>query len=110
MNWPRFPSLVLAVFAAGLIAAPAALAADVVDIGYVDQSQLAALPAFAQASRQLNDYGANLQKQFIERARHTPPSGQQQLGQQFQAEMADKQRQLMGPLFGKAQVAIASIA
>jgi outer membrane protein len=110
MKWPRIPSLVFATLAAGVIAAPAALAADVVDIGYVDQSQLAALPAFQQANQQLAQYQANLQKQFIERARHTPASQQPQLGQQFQAQMADKSRQVMGPLFGKAQVAIASVA
>jgi len=110
MKWPRLPSLTLAVAAAALIAMPAALAADLTDIGYVDQSQLSALPAFAQASRQMNDYGTNLQRQFVERARHAPASQQQALSQEFQSDIASKQRAVFGPLFARAQTAIASIA
>jgi len=95
---------------AAFIAAPAALAADVTDIGFVDQGALSSLPAFQNASRQLNAYGQNLQKQYIGRAKGASQEQQQKLSQQFQAEMAQKQQQLFGPLFGKAQVAIASVA
>jgi outer membrane protein len=108
----RFPTrfIALSVVAASLLAAPAALADDVTDIGYVDQSQLAALPAFQQADRELQTYGSNLQRQYIGRARGASQAQQQQLSQEFQSKIADKQRQVLGPLFHKAQVAIASVA
>lgn len=102
--------MALSLVAASLLAAPAALADDVTDIGYVDQSQLATLPAFVQADRQLQTYGSNLQRQYIGRARGASQAQQQQLSQEFQSQMADKQRQVLGPLFHKAQVAIASVA
>jgi outer membrane protein len=102
--------MALSLVAASLLAAPAALAGDVTDIGYVDQSQLATLPAFVQADRQLQTYGSNLQRQYIGRARGASQAQQQQLSQEFQSQMADKQRQVLGPLFHKAQVAIASVA
>jgi outer membrane protein len=102
----------LAVAAAlvAFVVAPAALAADVVDIGYLDQGVVASIPAFAQANREINAFGSDLQRQFTARARNASPSQQQQLGAEFQGRMADKQRQLLGPLFGRAQVAIASVA
>jgi outer membrane protein len=93
-----------------LLATPAIGATDVVDIGSLDQGALAALPSFQAANKQLSDYGASLQKQYIGRAQHTSQAQQQKLAQEFQGKMADKQRQLFGPLFQKAQVAIASVA
>lgn len=95
---------------AALVAAPAIGATDVADIGSIDQTALASLPAFQNANKQLNAYGASLQKQYQGRAAHASQSDQQKLAGQFQAQMADKQRQLFGPLFQKAQVAIASVA
>jgi len=95
---------------AALVAAPAIGATDITDIGSLDQGALAALPAFQTANRQLNTYGSNLQKQYIARARKAPQPEQQRLAAEFQQKMADKQRQLFGPLFSKAQVAIASVA
>ena len=100
---------VAAVSAVALVA-PAALAADVADIGFVDQAQLSSLPVFQQANRQLQGYGMNLQKQYVGRARHASQAQQQQLAQEFQAKIVDRQRQVLGPLLGKAQVAIASVA
>ncbi len=80
------------------------------DIGSLDQSALAALPSFQAANQQLNDYGNSLRKQYLSRAAHASQSEQQRLGQEFQSKLADKQRQLFGPLFRKAQIAIASVA
>jgi len=100
----------LAAAVAAFVAAPAALAADVTDIGFVDQGALASLPAFASANRQFNQFGANLQRQYAARAKGQSQDQQQRLAQQFQSEMAQKQQQLFAPLFGKAQVAIASVA
>jgi outer membrane protein len=95
---------------AAIVATPAIGATDVTDIGSLDQAALAALPSFQAASRQLNGYGASLQKQYVGRARNTSQAGQQKLAAEFQGKMAEKQRQLFGPLFAKAQVAIASVA
>jgi outer membrane protein len=95
---------------AAILATPAVGATDVTDIGSLDQAALAALPAFQAANRQLNAYGVGLQKQYVGRAKHASQSDQQRLAAEFQSKMADKQRQLFGPLFGKAQVAIASVA
>ncbi len=95
---------------AALFAAPAVGATDVTDIGSIDQTALASLPSFQNASKQLNQYGASLQKQYSGRAAHASQADQQRLAQEFQGKMADKQRQLFGPLFAKAQTAIASVA
>jgi outer membrane protein len=95
---------------AAIVATPAIGATDVTDIGSLDQAALAALPAFQAANRQLNGYGVTLQKQYLGRARNASQATQQKLAAEFQGKMAEKQRQLFGPLFAKAQVAIASVA
>lgn len=95
---------------AAVLAVPAIGATDVTDIGSLDQGALAALPSFQAANKQLTDYGGNLQKQYIKRAQHAPQAEQVRLSNEFQQKMADKQRQLFGPLFQKAQIAIASVA
>ncbi|MGD0475175.1 MAG: OmpH family outer membrane protein [Candidatus Velthaea sp.] len=96
--------------AAAFLAAPAALAADVTDIGFVDQGVLAALPSFQTANRQFADFGRKLQSQYVARAHHANAAGQAQLAQEFQSRMAEEQQRLVGPLLSKAQVAIASVA
>ena len=103
-------AVAIAVALAAFVVAPAALAADVTDIGFVDQAQLGALPAFVQANRQLSDFGSDLQRRYMARARGASQAEQQRLSNEFQSRMADRQRQVLGPLLGKAQVAIASIA
>ena len=108
-NRGRATALAFALGAA-LVAAPAIGATDVADIGALDQTALAALPSFQAANRQLNDYGGSLQRQYTGRAAHASQAQQQKLAQEFQSKMADKQRQLFGPLFAKAQTAIASVA
>jgi outer membrane protein len=100
----------LGVLALVLAGAPAVLADGVTSIGYVDQAALAALPAFVHANQQLQAYGTNLQKQYIARARGASAAQQQQLSQEFQAQIASEQRSVLGPIFHKAQVAIASVA
>ncbi len=108
----RARTIALATLAlAAFIAAPATLAADVTDIGYVDQGALANVPSFRSANAQLQQYDAGLRKEFAREARSARSNdAQQKLAAQFQAKLADRQRQLFSPLFGKAQVAIASIA
>ena len=93
-----------------LSSTPAVLADDTTEIGYVDQAALSALPQFTAARAQLDSYGANLQKQYIARARNASQSEQQRLSGEFQQQIADKQRQVLGPIFSRAQIAIASVA
>lgn len=97
--------------ALALFALPTAAGADdAAGIGYVDQAALSALPAFAAAKQQFDGYGANLQQQYRARARSASPAEQQRLVQEFQAKMADEQRAVFGPIFQRAQIAIASVA
>ncbi len=98
------------VAAIALSCAPAALAADVTDIGFVDQGALATLPSFESANRQLTDFGRRLQAQYIARARHASSAEQARLANEFQGRVAQEQQRLMGPLLAKAQIAIASVA
>jgi outer membrane protein len=93
-----------------LLAAPAALAADVTDIGYVDQGTLAALPAFQSANREFNAYGVHLRAEYVGRAQHASSAQQAQLAQEFQSKMAQEQERVVGPLLSRAQTAIASVA
>lgn len=95
---------------AAFLGAPAALAADVTDIGYVDQGALATLPSFQSANRQFADFGKHLQAEYLGRAKRADAQKQAQLAQEFQGRMAQEQQRLIAPLFGKAQVAIASVA
>lgn len=112
MNLIRTRGRAALAFAVGvaLFATPAIGGTDVTDIGAIDQAALSQLPAFQSANRQLNSYGASLQKQYAGRAAHASQADQQRLAQEFQGKMAAKQRELFGPLFQKAQVAIASVA
>jgi outer membrane protein len=100
----------IVVAAAAFLAAPAALAADVTDIGFVDQGSLASLPSFESANRQFSDFGRKLQAQYLGRARHASSAQQAQLAQEFQGRMQDEQQHLIAPLLAKAQIAIASVA
>ena len=112
MKNSRFASRLaaLAGLALALVAAPAVLAADNSDIGFVDQGALSAIPTFVAAKRQIDAYGTDLQKQYMARAHNASQAEQQRLSGEFQQKIADKQRQVLGPLFSRAQVAIASVA
>jgi outer membrane protein len=91
--------------------APTVLAADVSDIGFLDQTSLSNVPSFVRANRQLALYKSDLDRQFAARMRRIrDSSGQSRIVQEFQNKLAQKQRELFGPLFTRAQVAIASVA
>ena len=111
----RFSRRLLAACAAlafgGIVLAPATLAADVTDIGFVDQAALSNIPSFTSANRELQNYKAQLDRQFAQRM-HGVRDGatQARIAQEFQGKLAAHQRALFGPLFGRAQVAIASVA
>jgi outer membrane protein len=98
---------ILFVPAAGVVAATA----DLTDVGYVDQTRLASMRAFNDAGNQITAYKATLDRQFAAQMRRTRnPADQQRIAAEFQGKLADRQRALFGPLFARAQVAIASVA
>ncbi|MDQ2859096.1 MAG: OmpH family outer membrane protein, partial [Candidatus Eremiobacteraeota bacterium] len=100
-----------ALLACAIVGTPLALAADVGDIGYVDQAALSNVPSFTAANRQLGAYKADLDRQFARRMRGVRDRGTQaRIAQEFQNKLAQRQRDVFGPLFSRAQVAIASVA
>jgi outer membrane protein len=105
---------VTTIIAAALLAfwfAPAAIAADVTDVGYLDQAELANLPAFVSANKQLAAYKAQLDSQFNEQMKGAKTDADKQRIQlDFQQRLSDKQREVVGPLFTRAQLAIAQVS
>ncbi|GAC1304321.1 MAG: hypothetical protein NVS2B3_03830 [Vulcanimicrobiaceae bacterium] len=100
-----------AVVLAATAFAPATLAADVVDIGFVDQAALSNVRSFTDANRQLAGFKSDLDRQFAQRMRAVRDAGSQaRIAQEFQNKLSARQRELFGPLFARAQVAIASVA
>jgi outer membrane protein len=95
----------------GVWIAPGAIAADLTDVGYIDQADLANLPVFVNANGALAAFKAQLDAQFAKQVRRTRSDAQkQQLAMQFQQQLNDKQREVVGPLFQRAQLAIAAVS
>lgn len=93
------------------ILAPQALAADVTDIGFVDQAALSNIPSFIDANRQLAQFKAGLDRDFAKRMNGVHDQATQaRIAQEFQNKLAMRQRDLFAPLFERARVAIASVA
>jgi outer membrane protein len=91
--------------------APGVIAADLTDVGYVDQADLANLPVFVNANRALASYKAQLDAQFNGQVKHARNDAQrQQVSMQFQQALNDRQREIVGPLFQRAQLAIAAVS
>jgi outer membrane protein len=100
-----------AVALALVVFAPATLAQEVTDIGYVDQTALSSIGSFTSANKQLAQYKSGLDAQFAGAMRSAHSADEQaRVSQEFQDKLAERQRELFGPLFEKAQVAIASVA
>lgn len=93
-----------------LVAAPLALAADLTDIGAIDQAAIGNMPRFVAANNQLAQYKAGLDRQFASAIKGRSQSEQQRIAGQFQQKLLDRQRAVMGPLFARAQTAIASVS
>jgi outer membrane protein len=103
------------IFAAALSAAtwisPGAIAADLTDVGYVDQADVANLPVFAGANRQLAGFKSQLDGQYNAQLKHArSDADRQQIALSFQQKLNDKQREIVGPLLQRAQMAIAAVA
>ncbi len=93
------------------IVGPAAIAADLTGVGFLDQSAVATLPAFVAANQQVEQYKAQLQSQFANAMRGArSDADKQRITLQFQQEFSDKQNEVMGPLFQRAQAAIANVS
>jgi outer membrane protein len=91
--------------------ASATLAADVTDIGFLDQAAVANTPSFIQAGRQMQRFKQGLDRQFAERMRSARDQREQaRIAAEFQTKLDAKQREVLGPLFARAQVAVASVA
>ena len=91
--------------------APGAIAADITDVGFVDQAELGNLPPFVSANRALASYKSQLDAQYnaqVKRARSD--SDKQRITLQFQQQYEDKQREIIGPMFQRAQLAIAAVS
>ena len=107
----RLISTVLATAALATFVAPAAIAADLNDVGFLDQAAVASLPQFARANATLAQYKAQLDAQFGAAMRGAKSDAdKQRVSLQFQQQFADKQREMVGPLFSRAQLAIAQVA
>jgi outer membrane protein len=88
-----------------------AIAADLTDVGYIDQADLASLPVFVTANRQLAGYKAQLDSQYNAQMRRARSDAErQQVALQFQQQLNDRQREIVGPLFQRAQLAIAAVS
>jgi Skp family chaperone for outer membrane proteins len=89
---------------------PYALATDITGIGFVDQSALGQLAPFVAAQQQYAQYQRGLAAQFQAAIKGKSSAQQQQIYQNFNSQAANKQREIFGPLLGRAQAAIASVA
>lgn len=104
---PRMAALVAALL---LCLTPQVLATDISDIGFVDQSALGQLGPFVAAQQEFAQYQRGLASQFQTAIKGKSQAQQQQIYQNFNNQAAAKQRELFGPLLGRAQAAIASVA
>ncbi len=102
---------IAAAFLLAVWMAPGAIAADLTDVGFIDQADVANLPVFVSANRQLAAYKAQLDGQYnaqVKRAR--TDADRQRVALQFQQLLSDKQREIVGPIFQRAQLAIAAVS
>lgn len=88
-----------------------AIAADLTDVGYVDQADVANLPVFVSANRQLAAYKSQLDGQYNAQLKHArTDADRQQIALSFQQKLTDRQRDVVGPLLQRAQLAIAAVS
>jgi|GEM_PF-377401 len=89
---------------------PQALATDITDIGFVDQSAIGTLKPFQDAQAQFAQARAQLNIQFQSAIKGKSQSDQQKIYADFNNRVAQRQQQIFGPLLTRAQIAIASVA
>lgn len=109
MNHRLIQGIVVAA-ALAFVLAPSAIAADLTDVGYIDQAAIGSLPAFAAANQKLQQAKAQMYAQFSAQLKSAKSdAARQDLVLAAQQKYADKQRELVGPLFLRAQLAIAQV-
>ncbi len=111
MSIRSVPFLTIAALLLAALVAPQAIAADLTDVGFVDQAELASIPVFTNANRALAAYKSQLDGQYNAALRHAgSDADRQRISLQFQQQFSDKQREIVGPLFQRAQLAIAAVS
>jgi len=107
----RHVSTIIATALLAFSFSPLAIAADAVDVGYLDQAELANLPQFVSANRELAGYKAQLDSQFASEMKGAATDADKQRIQlDFQQRLSDKQREVVGPLFTRAQLAVQQVS
>ena len=96
--------------AAFLLVAPQALATDIADVGFIDQSAVGDLAPFQAARAQFTAFQQNLSPQYQAAIKGKSPGDQQAISAQFNRRLAAKQQELFAALFARAQTAIAAVA
>ena len=90
---------------------PGAIAADLTDVAYVDQADVANLPVFLSANRQLAGFKAQMDGQYnAQIARARSDADKQRITMQFQQQLNDKQQEIVGPLYQRLQLVIAAVS
>lgn len=93
------------------VLAPGAIAADLTDVGFIDQADVGNLPAFVSANRQLASYKAQLDAQYNAQERRAgSDADRQRITLQFQQQYNDRQREIVGPLYQRVQLAVAAVS
>jgi outer membrane protein len=94
-----------------IVLAPAVIAADLTDVGYVDQADVANLPVFVGANRQLASYKSQIDAQYNGQVKGAKTDAdRQRITMQFQQQLNDKEREVVGPLYQRLQLAIAAVS
>jgi outer membrane protein len=107
----RLATLFAAALVIAAFVAPAAIAADLSDVGYIDQAEVASMPVFVAANRTLLAYKQTLDAQFANAIKGAKSDAdKQRISMQFQQQYSDKQREIIGPLFQRANLAIAAVS
>ncbi len=110
MTHSRYVSAACIAAAVALFVAPQALATDISDVGFVDQSAIGDLPQFQAARQQYTQYQQQLTAKFQAAIRGKNPADQQAISAQYQQQSAAEQHQLFDSLFARAQTAIAEVS
>src|SRR5579871_3517223 len=110
MNIRKTIPLIALVALAAFVAAPAVLAADLTDVGFIDQAAIGALPQFQRANAEVAQYKSQLDAQYAAATRGKSQADVQRIAGPFRDKFFNKQRQVLGPLFARAQAAIAQVS
>ena len=106
----RFVSAIAFAIVAAAALAPQALAVDVNDIGFVDQSAIGSLPQYQAAQQQFAQFRDQTARDFQAAIKGKGQADQQRIYGDFNQKLAARQHELFDPLLARAQTAIALVA